>query len=157
MTETTKELDLDEVKQALLAGKSLVEHLNLPEGLAKALYAIAQGHYESKQYEQAKQSCIYLVILDTHSFDAWALLGNCFSREGNFREALDAWAHALHLRPNYDLAHEVTRTALALKDGFTAAVGVLAMNQHANSSERQATTMALAEELAAMNLASEEI
>lgn len=150
MTEAATELDLNEVKQALLSGKSLIEHLNLPAGLSKALYGIAQGHYDAKRFTQAKESCIHLVLVDTHFPDAWALLGNCFAREGEFREALDAWAHSMYLKPNYALAHEVTRTALALKDPATALVGVIAMHKHAHSPDRQATVTSLAEELAAL-------
>ena len=42
-------------------------------------------------------------------------------------EALEAWSLALHLKPGFSAACQVTRTALAIKDAEAASIGFIAM------------------------------
>lgn len=152
MDEAKKEVDLEAAKTAMLSGQSLIDHLNLPPDLAKVLYAVAQGHFDARRFSEAKQACIYLVALDARMRDAWALLGNCFMREGEFQEALEAWSHALYVKPDFALAVQVTRTALALKDPVSSAIGLVAMQKQGSSPEQLATCEEMAELLLAMDV-----
>lgn len=136
MSENENTIDMDAARNALRAGQSLVDHLGLPADLPKVLYAIAVGHFEAKRYAEAKQCCWQLAALNPRFADAWALLGNCCMCEGEFADALNAWGHALYLKPNFSLAHEVARTAMALNDPQTAIVGLNAMRKHASSAEQ---------------------
>jgi len=136
MNEDKREIDIEAAKQALLSGQSLIEHLGLPAELPKVLYAVAQLHVSAARFSEAKRVCLELAALDPRMPDVWRLLGNCYARDGEFVEALEAWSHALHLKPDYALALEVTRTALALRDEVSAWVGFNALRNHATSPEQ---------------------
>jgi tetratricopeptide (TPR) repeat protein len=136
-------VDMQAATQAVLAGQSLTEHLGLPEEVNSVLYAAAVSHYEAGQYPQAISMLMKLTPLAPRMPDAWALLGNCMMKEGRFPEALEAWSLALHLKPSYAAAHQVARTALALKDKVTAAVGLMAMHKHGTTPEHQAAYLEL--------------
>ena len=137
MSEDQKAIDIEAAKQALLSGQSLIEHLGLPAELPTVLYAVAQLHVSAARFSEAKQACLELAALDPRMPEVWRLLGNCYARDGEFVEALEAWSHALHLKPDYALALEVTRTAVALQDEISAWVGFNALRNHATSPEQQ--------------------
>lgn len=147
MSEEATPVDMKAATQAVLDGQSLADHLGLPEGVTRVLYAGAVGHYEGGRYPEAIQLLMKLAPLDPRMPDAWALLGNCMMKEGRFPEALEAWSLALHLKPSYAAAHQVVRTALALKDKVAAAVGLMAMRKHGTSPEQRAAYLELCQAL----------
>lgn len=136
-------VDMQAATQALRAGQSLTEHLGLPEEVNSVLYAGAVSHYEAKRTVEAIELLFKLVAMKPRMPDAWALLGNCMMREGRFPEALEAWSLALHLKPSHAAAQHVVRTALALKDKVTAAVGLMAMLKHGTTPEHRAAYLEL--------------
>lgn len=139
MSQDPTPLDVDAALQAVKAGRSLAEHMGLSDQPARLLYTAAVGHYESGQHAQAIHTLVQVTALDARMPDAWALMGNCLMREGRFAEALEAWTLALHLKPSFAAAHQVARTALALKDPATGAIGWVAMAKHASTDEQRAT------------------
>ena len=151
MSDEENTIDLEAARQAMLAGQSLIEHLDLPPDLAKGLYAVAQLHFDGARYDEARQTCLQLAALDPRLPEVWGLLGNCCMREGAFAEALEAWSYALYLKPDYMLALEVTRTALALKDEVSAWVGLHAMRKHAQSPEQRSRCSELEQTLLALS------
>lgn len=133
-------VDLEAAAQAVRGGQSLAEHLGMSEEPARLLYAVAVGHYEAGRHAQAIACLLQATALNARVPDAWALLGNSLMREGEFAQALEAWLMALHLQPTFAVAHQVTRTAVALKDRASAAVGIMAMFKHANTAAQQAAS-----------------
>ena len=143
MSETNPQatpVDLDAASKALSGGQSLAAHLGLSEQPARLLYAVAVGHYEAGRYAQAIPCLLQATALNARLPEVWTLLGNSLMREGRFSEALEAWSLALHLEPSFAAAQQVTRTAVALKDASSAAVGLMAMFKHATTAEQQAAS-----------------
>ena len=136
-------VDMQAATQAVMAGQSLTEYLGLPEEVNRVLYAAAVNHYEATRYQEAIAMLMKLTPLDPRNPDAWALLGNCMMKEARFPEALEAWSLALHLKPSYTAAHQVARTALALKDKLTAAVALMAMLKHGTTPDHEAAYLEL--------------
>lgn len=143
-------VDLQAAAQAVQAGQSLAEHLGLSDQPARLLYAVAVGHYEAGRYTQAIPCLLQATALNARMPEAWTLLGNSLMREGKFPEALEAWLLALHLDPSFAAAHQVTRTAVALKDATSAAVGIMAMFKHAKTAEQQATSAQMGQAVQAL-------
>lgn len=143
MSEDATPVDMQAATQAVLAGQSLTEHLGLPEEVNSVLYAGAVSHYEFKRHAEAIELLFKLLAMNPRMPDAWALLGNCMMREGRFPEALEAWSLALHLKPSHAAAQHVVRTALALKDKVTAAVGLMAMLKHGSTPEHRTAYLEL--------------
>jgi tetratricopeptide (TPR) repeat protein len=137
MTQASTPVDFDAATAAVKSGQSLAEHLGLTKRTSGALYAAAVGHHEAGRYAQAIECLMQVTVLDARMPDAWALMGNSLMREGKFPEALEAWCLALHLNPSFASAHQVTRTAIALKDPPNAAIGLVAMFKHAETPEQR--------------------
>ena len=143
MSETNPQatpVDLDAASKALSGGQSLATHLGLSDQPVRLLYAVAVGHYEAGRYAQAIPCLLQAAALNARLPEVWSLLGNSMMREGKFAEALEAWLLSLHLQPSFAAALQVTRTAVALKDTTSAAVGIMAMFKHATTAEQQATS-----------------
>ena len=150
MSQDPTPLDMEAALQAVKAGRSLAEHMGLSDQPARLLYTAAVGYYESGQHAQAIRTLVQVTALEARLPDAWALMGNCLVREGRFAEALEAWTLALHLKPGFAAAHQVARTALALKDPATGAIGWVAMLKHAETDAQRATCNELGAALKAL-------
>jgi len=143
MSETNPQatpVDLQAAAQAVQTGRSLDEHFGLSGESARLLYAVAVGHYEAGRYAQAVACLLQAAALNARVPDVWSLLGNSLVREGQFAQALEAWLMSLHLQPSFAAAHQITRTAVALKDRASAAVGIMAMFKHASTAEQRAAS-----------------
>lgn len=143
-------LDLEAARAAVLGGKSLAEHIGLSPHIVRLLYVTALGHYEAGRHEQAVDDLQKLLALDARHADGWALMGNSLLRVGKFVEALDAWTLALYLKPSFGSAHQVARTALALKNLETACIAVVAMGKHASTPEHLAALAQAAQTLTSL-------
>lgn len=133
---TQPEVDMDAALEAVRGGSSLAQFLGFSPNLGIAVYASAVNEYQTGQYAAAIKSLGLLVMLDVRNPDAWSLMGNAFLREGQFPEALDAWQTAMGLRPTYELAAMVARTAVALKNPETVAEAMLVLVKHLTTPER---------------------
>lgn len=153
MSEEKKPVDMEAAAKAVKGGRSLVEHLGMSDQMPRVLYAAAVGHHEAGRYAESIQCLIQATALDARMPDAWALLGNSLMREGRFAEALEAWSLALHLKPGFSAACQVTRTALAIKDAEAASIGFIAMLKHAKTAEQRDTCLELGAAMKNLNAA----
>lgn len=150
MNEQRIPVDLEAARKAVIGGASLAQHLGLSSDGLRLLYVSAIGHHEAGRHAQAIGDLMQIVMLDARNADAWALMGNCLMREGRFADALQAWSLALHLKPSFGSAHQVARTALALKSAPEAAIGLTAMRKHGSTPDQLAACQEVLEALQAL-------
>lgn len=90
----------DRVFDRMAAGQTLREALDLPEGIAAAIYALAYARFNAGDLDRALPLFRALVLLDPRGRDHWLGLGLCLRGTGQMAEARPAFATALALAPD---------------------------------------------------------
>ncbi|WP_284262745.1 tetratricopeptide repeat protein [Roseicyclus amphidinii] len=110
----------DRVFDRMAGGASIAEALDLPEGTAAAIYALAYARFNAGDIDRALPLFRALVLLGPRGRDHWLGLALCLRGKGLMAEAGTAFATAAALAPD-DPMILFHRTELACHTGDWAA------------------------------------
>ncbi len=82
------------------AEKLLSETINNYPDFAEAWNRRAVLYFTQEKYEKSRKDCEKVVQLVPYHFGAWHGLGLCLTALGEYREAIQAFHHALDIQPH---------------------------------------------------------
>ena len=89
---------------SLILGFALVLMLSAQAQEAKVSISAIESMIRSQQYDQALSTLKFALRGNPSDFRLWILQGICLAFQGNDREALAAFDHAIQISPNYSPA-----------------------------------------------------
>jgi len=89
---------------SLILGFALVLMLSAQAQEAKVSISAIESMIRSQQYDQALSTLKFALRGNPSDFRLWTLQGICLALQGNDREALAAFDHAIQISPNYSPA-----------------------------------------------------
>ena len=107
-------ISLETAAVRIQQGGDLAELRGLNDKAQAFIYAYASMHFQRGDYETARRGFRFLCAHKHREPDMWLALARSVMAGRDYREALRAYAMALHLRPSGGVCLEAARCCLAL-------------------------------------------